>query len=100
MIAFETFDEHGILHITNQMLDDIREDLAQRDIQVSFSPEVATFLVSKMPKGDSARPMRSVMREHIEDPLSLEILQQGSSEPIMIAVEDEKVVFARPVAIA
>ena len=100
VIAFETFDEHGILHITNQMLDDIREDLAQRDIQVSFSPEVATFLVSKMPKGDSARPMRSVMREHIEDPLSLEILQQGSSEPIMIAVEDGKVVFARPVAIA
>ena len=100
VIAFETFDEHGILHITNQMLDDIREDLAQRDIQVSFSPEVATFLVSKMPKGDSARPMRSVMREHIEDPLSLEILQRGSSEPIMIAVEDEKVVFARPVAIA
>jgi len=100
VIAFETFDEHGILHITNQMLDDIREDLAQRDIQVSFSPEVATFLVSKMPKGDSARPMRSVMREHIEDPLSMEILQQGSGEPIMIAVEDGKVVFARPVAIA
>ena len=100
VIAFETFDEHGILHITNQMLDDIREDLAQRDVQVSFSPEVASFLVSKMPKGDSARPMRSVMREHIEDPLSLEILQQGSGEPIVIAIEDDKVVFARPVAIA
>ena len=100
VIAFETFDEHGILHITNQMLSDIREDLAQRDIQISFSPEVASFLVSKMPKGDSARPMRSVMREHIEDPLSLEILRQGSSEPIVVAVEDGKVVFARPVAIA
>ncbi len=100
VIAFETFDEHGILHITNQMLGDIREDLAQRDIEVSFSPEVASFLVSKMPKGDSARPMRAVMREHIEDPLSMEILQQGSSEPIVIAVEDGKVVFARPVVIA
>ena len=100
VISFETFDEHGILHITNQMLDDIRDDLAQRDIGVSFSPEVAGFLVSKMPKGDSARPMRAVMREHIEDPLSMEILQQGSVEPILIAVEDGKVVFARPVAIA
>jgi len=100
VISFETFDEHGILHITNQMLTEIREDLGQRDIQVSFSPEVATFLVSKMPKGESARPMRSVMREHIEDPLSLEILQQGSEEPIVIAVEDGKVVFARPVPIA
>ena len=100
VIAFETFDEHGILHITNQMLSDIRDDLAQRDIDVSFSPEVAGFLVSKMPKGDSARPMRAVMREHIEDPLSLEILQQGAGEPIVIAVENGKVVFARPVAIA
>jgi ATP-dependent Clp protease ATP-binding subunit ClpC len=81
VIAFETFDEHGILHITNQMLDEIRKDLAQRDLQVSFSPEVAGFLVTKMPKGNSARPMRSVMREHIEDPLSLEILRQGSEEP-------------------
>ncbi len=100
VISFETFDEHGILHITNQMLTEIREDLGQRDIEVSFSPEVATFLVSKMPKGESARPMRSVMREYIEDPLSLEILQQGSEEPIVIAVEDGKVVFARPVPIA
>lgn len=100
VIAFETFDEQGILHITNQMLVDIREDLAQRDIQVSFSPEVATFLVSKMPKGDSARPMRAVIREHIEDPLSLEILQHGASEPIVVAVEGGKVVFARPIPIA
>ncbi len=100
VISFSTFDEHGILHITNQLLDEIREDLAQRDIQVSFSPEVASFLVSKMPKGDSSRLLRSVLREHIEDPLSLEILQQGVGEPIVIAVEDGKVVFARPVAIA
>ena len=82
------------------MLDEISKDLAQRDLQVSFSPEVASFLVSKMPKGDSARPMRSVMREYIEDPLSLEILQQGSEEAILIAVEEGKVVFARPVPIA
>lgn len=100
VISFSTFDEHGILHITNQLLDEIREDLAQRDIQVSFSPEVASFLVAKMPKGDSSRLLRSVMREHIEDPLSLEILQQGVGEPIVIAVEDDEVVFARPVAIA
>jgi len=100
VISFETFDERGILHITNQMLDDIREDLSQRDIMVTFGPEVAGFLVSKMPKGDSARPMRAVMREFVEDPLSLEILRHGSDEGIIVTVEDDKVVFARPVPIA
>ena len=97
VIAFETFDEQGILYITNQMLEDIREELANRDILVSFGSEIASFLVTKMPKGESARPLRAVMREYIEDPLSLELLSQGGGDGIIVTVEDNKIVFARPV---
>ena len=97
VISFQTFDEQGVLHITNQMLDEIREDLAGRDIQVSFSGEVASFLVSKLPKGESARPLRAVMREYIEDPLSLEILTHGTQEGIIVTVEDSEIIFAKPV---
>ncbi len=96
VIAFETFDEKSITHITNQMLEETRDELANRDIQVTFGSEVASFLVSKLPRGESARPLRAVMREHIEDPMSLELLTHGSSEPIIVTVEDSKVVFARP----
>ena len=97
VISFQTFDEQGVLHITNQMLDEIREDLANRDIQVTFGAEVASFLVSKLPKGESARPLRAVMREYIEDPLSLEILTHGTQEGIIVTVEDGAIIFAKPV---
>ncbi|MEM7735713.1 MAG: ATP-dependent Clp protease ATP-binding subunit [Deinococcota bacterium] len=96
VIAFDTFSPESILHITNQMLEEIREELASRDIQVSFSSEVAPYLVDKMPKTMSARPMRAVLRENIEDPLSLELLANGSDEAIIITVEDDSVTFARP----
>ncbi|MDZ7702952.1 MAG: ATP-dependent Clp protease ATP-binding subunit [Trueperaceae bacterium] len=96
VIAFETFDEKSILHITNQMLEETRDELANRDIQVTFGSEVASFLVKKLPRGESARPLRAVMREYIEDPMSLELLTHGSDEAIIVTIEDSKVVFARP----
>lgn len=95
VIAFETFDEQGILRIAGQMLEETQGDLASRDIQVTFADEVAAFLVSKLPKGDSVRPLRSVMREYIEDPLSLELLRHGSEDGLVVTVEDGKVTFAR-----
>jgi len=79
------------------MLEDIRSELSGRDIHVTFSKEVAEFLVDKLPRGESARPMRGIIREHIEDPLSMEILQHGSEEPLLVTVEEGRVVFARPV---
>jgi ATP-dependent Clp protease ATP-binding subunit ClpC len=99
VIAFRTFDEAGILHITGQMLDEIRNELASRDIEVTFSAEVAEWLVRHMPPGQSARPMRAVLRQHVEDPLSLELLRGGSEEPIVVTVEDDELVFARPVPV-
>ena len=97
VITFDTFDEAGIVYIASQMLEEIRDELASRDIQVTFSNDVASFLVSKLPKGESARPLRAVMREHIEDPLSLELLSHGNGDGIIVTVEEDKVVFARPV---
>jgi len=97
VIAFHAFDEQGVLRIANQMLDELCEELLAREVQVSFGPEVAAYLVKRLPKGDSARPLRAVMREYIEDPLSLEILKHGSGEGLIIAIENDKVVFARPV---
>jgi ATP-dependent Clp protease ATP-binding subunit ClpC len=99
VIAFETFDAHGVLYIASRMLDEMKDDLASRDIEVSFGVEVASFLVDKMPKGDSARPLRAVMREYIEDPLALELLKSGSDEPLIVTVEGEEIIFARPMPV-
>ena len=97
VIAFQTFDREGIVVITHQMLDDIVRELAGRDVDVRFGPEVATFLAERLPAGESARPLRAVLREHVEDPLSIELLERGAEEPILVTVEGGRLVFARPV---
>ena len=99
VIAFRTYDDEEVLHITSQMLEEIRLELISRDIEVSFSQEVTNLLVEKLPKGESIRRLRTVIRELIEDPLSLELLTNGSDEPVHVTVENSKIVFAHPVPI-
>ncbi|HRN18200.1 MAG TPA: AAA family ATPase, partial [Trueperaceae bacterium] len=99
VIVFESFNREDVVIITNQMLEDIRRELLGRDIQVTFGAEVAAFLVDKLPKGESVRPLRGVIREHIEDPLSSELLEHGNTEPLLVTVENDKTVFARPVSL-
>src|SRR5690606_38115563 len=86
-----------IVVIARQALEDIRRELASRGLEVTFAQEVAEFLVDKLPPGESVRPLRGVIREHIEDPLSLEILAHGSEDPLLVTIEDGTPVFARPV---
>src|SRR5690554_2699623 len=97
VITFGTYEREDVVFITNQMLDEIRHELQARDIQVTFAPEVAPFLVDHLPQGESVRPLRGVMREHIEDPLSTELLEHGSEEPLLVTIEDGRTIFARPV---
>ncbi|MCY4355276.1 MAG: ATP-dependent Clp protease ATP-binding subunit [Truepera sp.] len=99
VIAFRTYDNDEVLHITSQMLEEIRLELINRDIEVSFSQEVTNLLVEKLPKGESIRRLRTVIRELIEDPLSLELLTNGSDDPVHVTVENSKIVFAHPVPI-
>ena len=99
VIAFDAFDHSGIVSITVSMLEEIRMELATREIKVSFAPEVAPFLVDRLPQGDSARPLRGIMREYIEDPLSRELMDARSDEPIEVRVEGDHIVFTRLVPI-
>jgi ATP-dependent Clp protease ATP-binding subunit ClpA len=100
VIQFTPHNEAGIMHIINQMLEEIRDELSRRDVSIAFADEVSHFLLSQVPEGKSARPLRTVIREHIEDPLSLELLSNGNGEPIVVTVDEGKVIFARPVPIA
>jgi ATP-dependent Clp protease ATP-binding subunit ClpC len=99
VIPFQTFDRAGVLVIAEQMLQEIVRELASRDCDVHFMPEVATFLVNLLPQGESARPLRALLREHIEDPLASTLLEGGAHDPIMVSVEQGALVFARPVPI-
>lgn len=98
VIYFNKHDDAGMIFMISQMLEEIREELASRDIIVSFSEAVAAYLFDKLDtKSSSARSLRVILREHIEDPLSLELLMNPSDEGIIVTVDDDELIFARPV---
>jgi ATP-dependent Clp protease ATP-binding subunit ClpC len=99
VISFEALDDKGMLHVINGMLDEIQAELAGRDVLVSFTEDVAPFLLTKLPQTQSARPLRAVLREYIEDPLSLELLANPPTEPLLISVEKDKIFFVKPMAV-
>ncbi|HLR46438.1 MAG TPA: ATP-dependent Clp protease ATP-binding subunit, partial [Deinococcales bacterium] len=99
VIPFDSFDHSGVVSITESMLEEIRLELASRDIEVTFAPEVAPFLVEHLPRGDSARPLRGLLREYVEDPLSRELMEHGASGGLVVSVENGALVFKRPVPI-
>jgi ATP-dependent Clp protease ATP-binding subunit ClpC len=99
VISFEPLDDKGMLHVIHGMLDEIQAELAGRDVLVSFTEDVAPFLLTKITKSQSARPLRAILREHIEDPLSLELLSNPPTEPLLISVEKEKIFFVKPMAV-
>ena len=100
VISFDPLDDKGMMHVISGMLDDIQSELASRDVLISFAEDVAPFLLEKLPKTQSARPLRAVIREHIEDPLSLELLANPPKEPMLVSVDQGQVIFARPLEVA
>ncbi len=99
VISFEPLDDKGMLHVIHGMLDEIQSELSGRDVLVSFTEDVAPFLLTKLTKSQSARPLRAILREYIEDPLSSELLSNPPTEPLLISVEKETIFFVKPMAV-
>ena len=99
IIVFKTYTETETVYIIEQMLAEIKIELSNRGIELSFSPEVAHFLCERLPKGDSVRRLRTIIRTDIEDPLSLELLNVTNEDPVLVHVENGDLCFARPVPI-
>jgi ATP-dependent Clp protease ATP-binding subunit ClpC len=99
VISFDPLDDKGMLHVIHGMLDEIQSELSGRDVLVSFTEDVAPFLLTKLTKSQSARPLRAILREYIEDPLSSELLSNPPTEPLLISVEKGKIFFVKPMAV-
>ncbi|HWG85984.1 MAG TPA: ATP-dependent Clp protease ATP-binding subunit, partial [Deinococcales bacterium] len=92
IIRFKNLDEENMVRVAMGMLEDMRAELATRDLVVTFDQEVAKVLVSRVKQRGSTRLLRSVLRERIEDPLSLELLGLPERH-VHVAVKDGDVAF-------
>jgi ATP-dependent Clp protease ATP-binding subunit ClpC len=76
VIRFRNLSEPELVQVTQIMLEDIATELESREKTVRFDPAVAAWLVDQAPKQGSTRILRNLIREKIEDPLSIELLSR------------------------
>ncbi|WP_034338401.1 ATP-dependent Clp protease ATP-binding subunit [Deinococcus misasensis] len=99
VIRFKALGETELVLVARQLLADMQEELATRDLKVRFAETVAPWLVSKLKARSSkhalgsSRQLRTVVREEIEDPLALELLEDGSE--LTVTVKDNHLTFDR-----
>jgi ATP-dependent Clp protease ATP-binding subunit ClpC len=91
-IRFKPLGEEDMVRVASSILEEMRIELGTRDLTVTFEPDVARFLVSRVKQRGSTRLLRAVVREQIEDPLSLELLGLPEKH-VHIAVKNDKVTF-------
>lgn len=100
IIRFKPLGEQELVRVAAQLLQDMREDLAARDIQVHFANDIAPWLVSKLKARSakhalgSSRQLRTLVRTEIEDPLALELVQ--TETPLEVSLIHGELSFGHP----
>lgn len=95
VIRFSSLTTSELVQVTQLMLDDIARELASRDKDVIFDASVASWIVEQAPKNGSTRIVRNLIREHIEDPLSVALLEQPG-QPVRVLREGGGLLFEHP----
>ncbi|RDI96640.1 ATP-dependent Clp protease ATP-binding subunit [Meiothermus sp. QL-1] len=76
VIRFKPLEPSELVQVAQIMLEEISKELESREKFVRFDPLVASWLVEQAPKQSSTRVLRNLIREKIEDPLSIELLSR------------------------
>jgi ATP-dependent Clp protease ATP-binding subunit ClpC len=103
VIRFRALGEGDLIRVAAALLEEMRLELASRDLTVHFDPSVAPWLVKRLsarsPKHakGSSRQLRTLLREEIEDPLAQQPIGAGSE--LRIHVESDRLLFS-PLEIA
>ncbi len=92
VIRFNTLGEEELVKIAGFMLREIAEELASREVDVEFDESVARWIVSQAPKLGSARVLRGIIRNKVEDPLSLQLLANPQGK-MRVSLQGGELVF-------
>ncbi len=96
MIIFQNLAPEQIAEIVRIQINKLRDRLAAKDIELTLSNGAVSFIAEKgYDPVYGARPLKRVIQQYIENPLSLEILKGNIAEGARVAakVEGEQIVF-------
>jgi len=96
-IVFNELTKQELLQIVDLMLSEITEELAEKNIHLTFSDEVKEYILEKgyEPKY-GARPLRRAIQKYVENELAEYLLKNEivPNEDVSIILVDDKVTIA------
>jgi ATP-dependent Clp protease ATP-binding subunit ClpC len=82
VIVFHKLTKDEILEIVDLMVDRVRTQVAEHELQLDLSKDAKELLVDKgWDPAMGARPLRRAIQRYIEDPLADEVLKAGEMAP-------------------
>ncbi|MGG0644603.1 ATP-dependent Clp protease ATP-binding subunit [Sporosarcina gallistercoris] len=96
IVAFNELTEENLLEIVDLMLGDLQETIEVTDIILTISPEAKQALVKLgYDKRFGARPLRRVIQDKIEDPLTDLLLEEEAVGKVIVDVVEEEIVVKK-----
>ena len=93
IVQFNHLTEENLLEIVDLMLADLEATIEENDIKITISDEAKKALVALgYDKRFGARPLRRVIQDKIEDPLTDLILEKDSIGKVHVDVVEEEIV--------
>ena len=95
IIAFNELTEENLLEIVDLMVGDLQVTIEENDIDMTISLVAKQALVKLgYDKRFGARPLRRVIQDKIEDPLTDLMLEEEHIEKVYVDVVDEEIVVS------
>jgi len=87
-IVFNALTDNDLLQIVELMVGLTNQNLAQKNISISLSPEATRWIVEKTctDRSYGARPLRRALQKYVEDPLSEALIQGEVQAPAVLEV--------------
>ena len=103
IIVFRALTKPDLIQILDLEISKVMQRLKARNIVLQLDEKAKDFLVSRgYDPQYGARPMRRAVERSLEDPLAEEILKGSfhEGEPILVTVENDRLVFSQNAAAA
>jgi ATP-dependent Clp protease ATP-binding subunit ClpC len=82
VIVFHKLSKDEIMEIVDLMVDRVRAQVAEHELQLDLSKDAKELLVDKgWDPAMGARPLRRAIQRYVEDPLADEVLKAGEMAP-------------------
>lgn len=97
IIVFNTLSKEELLQIIDLMLKEISDELAEKNIQITFTDEVKNYILEKGYEAKyGARPLRRAIQKYVENELAECLLRNEllPNDAVILNLIDDKVVVS------